>query len=259
MPTCDSNGSPGPFGVGCDSSMQGYYPSGGGGGGYYGGGSSWIGGGGGGGGSSYSLYDIIETGYNIGDGYAVLQWGWTDFNSFSPRAQPTKKPTFLPTATASPTLSKSPIFSQVPTVFSTPSASPTAIVMSPLQFNCVYEPQNFKVPENVTFLRATLYAGEGAFGYGARGGHGAMISSIIPVTPGEILLVMVGSVGGEWKSFNGGGIAPRSGGGATDIRRSPYTLTDRVLIAGGGGGGGQQYQAFGGNGGLKPTKYVRTI
>eukprot|EP00598_Pedospumella_elongata_P007999 CAMPEP_0184967000 /NCGR_PEP_ID=MMETSP1098-20130426/526_1 /TAXON_ID=89044 /ORGANISM="Spumella elongata, Strain CCAP 955/1" /LENGTH=193 /DNA_ID=CAMNT_0027488391 /DNA_START=15 /DNA_END=593 /DNA_ORIENTATION=+ len=53
--------------------------------------------------------------------------------------------------------------------------------------------------------------------------------------------------------FNGGGFGNGAGGGATDIRRSPYTLADRILIAGAGGGGSLREGAFGGDGGLNPT------
>ena len=45
----------------------------------------------------------------------------------------------------------------------------------------------------------------------------------------------------------------RIGGGATDVRRSPFTVADRILIAGGGGGKGYNY-AYGGNGGLNATE-----
>ena len=90
-----------------------------------------------------------------------------------------------------------------------------------------------------------------------------MIASFVPVTPGEVLMVMVGSVGkvdeGEYYGvggFNGGGDGNGAGGGATDIRRSPYTLTDRVLIAGGGGGASTGQDTFGGDGGMNATGYA---
>jgi hypothetical protein len=49
-----------------------------------------------------------------------------------------------------------------------------------------------------------------------------------PRTPGTVLQVNVGDVGG----------GPGDGGAASDIRDDAYTLADRLLVAGGGGGGG---------------------
>ena len=77
------------------------------------------------------------------------------------------------------------------------------------------------------------------------------------MTPGEVLLVTVGS-GGKYTregGYNGGGkgaIHGTGGGGATDVRRNPHTFEDRILIAGGGGGSG--ISSFGGNGGVEATE-----
>ncbi len=61
----------------------------------------------------------------------------------------------------------------------------------------------------------------------------------MPVTPGQILNVYVGGQAG----YNGGGLGHaainRNGGGASDVRVSPYALANRVIVAGAGGGGGQ--------------------
>ena len=57
------------------------------------------------------------------------------------------------------------------------------------------------------------------------GGYGGRTTATIPVTPGEVLEGNVAS------SFAGAGPS----GNSTDLRRSPYTLDDRIMVAGGGG------------------------
>ena len=135
-------------------------------------------------------------------------------------------------------------------------------------FAAVKDAQFFLVPADVTSVKVTLYGGGGGnysspWRTGPVGipGKGGMISSFVPVTPGEVLMVMVGSTPGTGGpngespagGFNGGGFGNGAGGGATDIRRSPYTLADRILIAGAGGGSNIQEGSFGGDGGLNPT------
>lgn len=260
-PTCTGvPNSPGPFGQGCHGAFGGY--GGGGGGGYFGGGGGGTFGGGGGG-SSYSLHGVQDTGYNLGNGYAVLKWDWVG-PSFAPSSLPTflpgptRKPSFSPTSTAGPTT--------YPTATPThaPSARPTALVVSPFKLQFTGDAQMFVVPRNVTNLSATLYGGSGGLYIEdvdrlAIPGRGAMIASIISVTPEEVLMIMVGSAGqANQGGFNGGGKGGGGGGGATDIRRSPYTLSDRILIAGGGGGvgavNGGSSTTFGGDGGVEATK-----
>lgn len=120
----------------------------------------------------------------------------------------------------------------------------------------------FMVPAGVTRLTATLHgAGGKSVTYQthapALGGLGAIISANIPVTAGETLQVNVGGQGGKGTGgFNGGGVGcahpsydSSGGGGASDIRRTPYTLNDRLMVAGGGGGGYSFWSARGGNGG----------
>ncbi len=156
---------------------------------------------------------------------------------------------------------------------SVPTAKPTAQPVAGMSnstiksFASVNDTQFFLVPARVTTIKVTLYAASGG-NYTTPGntnrvgtpGNGGMITSLVPVTPGEVLMVMVGSVGTYEEStyngvggFNGGGHGNGPGGGATDIRRSPYTLADRVLIAGAGGGGGWHVDSLGGHGGLNPT------
>eukprot|EP01032_Pedospumella_encystans_P011180 gene11180-13018_t len=124
----------------------------------------------------------------------------------------------------------------------------------------------FTIPPGVTSITATLvgasggnavYPSTGATGYGGMGG---VINAQISVIPGEVLQINVGgqgSIGGpSGAGVNGGGegcthsdAASGSGGGASDIRRSSYTLNDRLAVAGGGGGGYSFFSAKGGDGG----------
>ncbi len=82
-------------------------------------------------------------------------------------------------------------------------------------------------------------------------GLGGRATADIDVTPGETLHVVVGGMGEPdgFGGFNGGGDGGDSfgegphgggGGGATDVRRAPYGLADRLVVAGGGGGGGAE-------------------
>lgn len=98
----------------------------------------------------------------------------------------------------------------------------------------------------------------GAEGGGASGGNGAVVTANIAVTPGQTLEINVGGSGNcPGAGWNGGGAGDPGtfvscgGGGASDIRFSPYNLTDRVIVAGGGGGqaGGTPTNAGGGAGG----------
>ncbi len=66
------------------------------------------------------------------------------------------------------------------------------------------------------------------------GGLGGESLATVAVTPGEYLTLAVGGTNG----FNGGGAGSASGGGASDVRRTPFGLSDRLVVAGGGGGGG---------------------
>lgn len=143
-------------------------------------------------------------------------------------------------------------------------ADPTIAVVSPYKLEFLNEAQNFTVPVNVSHLLVTLYGGSGqnnTYYLYPNGGRGSMISAFVPVMPGEILRLMVGQsgTGNVRGAFNGGGRGAEicgGGGGATDIRRAPYTLADRVLVAGGGGGGGFNLDSLGGDGGIEATMYA---
>ena len=87
----------------------------------------------------------------------------------------------------------------------------------------------------------TPFVGSGQGGNGARVQHPS-----IAVTPGQVLEIRVGGCPtGPAGGWNGGGIGHASpnpqnqskgGGGASDIRVSPFALNNRIVVAGGGGG-----------------------
>ena len=117
--------------------------------------------------------------------------------------------------------------------------------------------QNWTVPPCVSSVSVIA---AGANGGGANGGYGATISVTIPVIPGQVLQIVVGGSGtcpaaGYNGGANGGNANTNAnracgGGGATDIRISPYGLSNRIIVASGGGGmGGGTVDAIGGSGG----------
>ena len=115
-------------------------------------------------------------------------------------------------------------------------------------FGPVFSSRSYTVPAGVTQLQVDMAGACGGgllftLGYGAPGGSGGRVQAVLPVTPGEVLQVNVGSkpfVSPGWP--NGGrsetGGNGYAGGGSSDVRRGTYTLTERLLVAGGGGGNG---------------------
>ena len=134
------------------------------------------------------------------------------------------------------------------------SAAPGACPLSGGTYTCTFTEtggaQTWTVPAGVTSATFTLYGAEGAAqGAGiAKAGVGAEVTATVTVTPGTVLQVNVGQVGGVGESFGGGGSGYSAagggggGGGASDIRApasdGTYPLANRLLVAGGGGGGG---------------------
>ena len=139
--------------------------------------------------------------------------------------------------------------------------------------------QSFVVPAGVTTVQVVA-SGAGSYTYFAQNGsgiddpslgmmanHGAKVTTVLTVTPGETLTVLVGGTGSTSAStspggggFNGGGGGRRcttfgyhtysgGGGGASDVRRGGAALVNRVVVAG-GAGGGQTVGASGGSGGM---------
>lgn len=119
--------------------------------------------------------------------------------------------------------------------------------------------QSFSVPAGVHLLHVLAVGGAGASGgIGVPGGPGASVSTDLPVTPGEVLHIVVGANGANG-GFNGGGTAGAGegqsgsgggGGGASDVRTDPLAAPgsafSRLVVAGGGGGGGGWGGAAGG-------------
>ena len=104
--------------------------------------------------------------------------------------------------------------------------------------------RDFKVPAGLRQIKVDV---RGAKGDGSPIVYGGRVRAVIPVTPGEKLVVYVGGdASGLTGGFNGGGGgAPGGygahgygGGGASDVREDGNTLLDRIVVAGGGGGDG---------------------
>lgn len=109
--------------------------------------------------------------------------------------------------------------------------------------------QTYTVPSGVMELAVRLYGGKGS-------ALGDIVYGVLPVTQGAVLQVNIGGAGvplttpvgggtlvGGQGGWNGGGSVGSTanegstgGGGASDLRMSPYTLDDRVVVSAGGGG-----------------------
>jgi len=118
-------------------------------------------------------------------------------------------------------------------------------------FNYTGAVQSWTIPPCVTSIDVSI---NGAQGGGTNGGNGSSVTGTIPVTSGQVLQINVGGQGNcPAAGWNGGGVgapggvASCGGGGSSDIRITPYTLENRIVIASGGGGtgGGDSYTAGG--------------
>lgn len=111
------------------------------------------------------------------------------------------------------------------------------------------------MPVHVTQIKVIA---RGAHGVGSPVSDGGRVHAVIPVTPGEKLVIYVGGdASGSTGGFNGGANGGQGyycscpgygGGGATDVRERGSGLGNRVLVAGGSGGQGGS-QGAGGSGG----------
>ena len=114
-----------------------------------------------------------------------------------------------------------------------------------INFNYTGSAQNWVVPTCVTTITVSVAGAEGG---GTNGGNGALITGDINVTPGQTLQIKVGGEGScPNAGFNGGGLGTSAnttsnggcgGGGATDIRITPFQLNNRIIVAAGGVGMG---------------------
>ncbi|MES2397537.1 MAG: glycine-rich protein [Bacteroidota bacterium] len=131
-----------------------------------------------------------------------------------------------------------------------------------LTFNYTGAAQAWTVPACVTSITIDVKGSQGGDNGGVSfGGRGGRVQGTIAVTTGEVLYIYVGGAGAGCATggYNGGGNTTcmygnlqNRGGGASDIRRTPYALGNRLVVAGGGGGTGYNYNSTcdnGGNGG----------
>ena len=90
--------------------------------------------------------------------------------------------------------------------------------------------QTYTVPNGVTSITIDAYGAKGGnsttVGYGFTGGYGARAKTTLAVTPGQILTLQVGKMGGDYACGAGGG------GGSFVVNASNSPL----VVAGGGGG-----------------------
>jgi hypothetical protein len=115
--------------------------------------------------------------------------------------------------------------------------------------------QAFTVPTGIRAVTIDAWGAQGG-GIGNSGGRGGHDAGTVAVTPGAVLSVFVGGMPPDIATsggFNGGGSSEYSGnplggpgGGASDVRRAPGALSDRIVVGGGGGGGG--FAVFEGSG-----------
>jgi hypothetical protein len=126
--------------------------------------------------------------------------------------------------------------------FATPVASSSCTIGVADTFQFTGGVQSFTVPTGVTQLEIEVWGAQGGANWVNNTNFGGYTKGTLAVTPGEVLQIFVGgqpttTAGG----YNGGGAgdgAGKGGGGGTDVRRAPYSLNDRIVVAGGGGGAG---------------------
>ena len=109
------------------------------------------------------------------------------------------------------------------------------------EFNYTGSAQSLELPPGPYLLE--VWGAEGGNGnMSALGGKGGYASGKINLAETQTIQLFVGEAGATTGSgpFNGGGAAGSNygaeGGGATDIRISPFDLNSRIIVAGGGGG-----------------------
>jgi hypothetical protein len=133
--------------------------------------------------------------------------------------------------------------------------------------------ESFTVPECVTVITADAYGAQGGNGTFYNGGLGGRVQATLTVVPNTSLSIRIGGAGGGpcpgggLPGFNGGGAGncnaasdSGNGGGATDIRVSPFGIGNRIIVAGAGGGAGfncgaTQPDHGGAGGGLTGQRY----
>ena len=107
-----------------------------------------------------------------------------------------------------------------------------------VNFNYTGSAQNWVVPPCVTTITVSVAGAEGG---GTNGGNGALLTGNINVTAGQTLQIKVGGSGTcPNAGYNGGGLGASAntsanggcgGGGATDIRTTPFQINNRIIVA----------------------------
>ena len=127
-------------------------------------------------------------------------------------------------------------------------------------FNYTGSVQTWTAPACISYVLVDAMGATGGTGIGYSppttiynvGGSGGRVRCKLTVVAGQTLSIYIGGRGIDATigmpaigGYNGGGNVSTgtfgvggSGGGATDIRITPYSLTERVVVAAGGGGGG---------------------
>ena len=136
----------------------------------------------------------------------------------------------------------------IPTSSTTYYAESDAFITNTQVFSYSGIVETFSVPAGVPYISVDAVGAQGSANDTTIGigGFGGRVQTVLSVTAGQLLYVLVGGQGTiNNPGWNGGGcgsgcsnLTGGSGGGATDIRIGGITLTNRVLVAGGGGGGG---------------------
>ncbi|NEN23197.1 T9SS type A sorting domain-containing protein [Cryomorpha ignava] len=132
-----------------------------------------------------------------------------------------------------------------------------AISQQVWDFDYTGSAQSLELPAGPFLLE--VWGAEGGNGsLAASGGKGGYSVGEFTLSESQTVQIFVGEAGQTTGSgsFNGGGAAGTNygaeGGGATDVRLSPYAFINRIIVAGGGGGAsyGSTPSAGGAGGGL---------
>jgi hypothetical protein len=130
---------------------------------------------------------------------------------------------------------------------------PSSAVAQAASFSYTGDEQTYTVPVGVSRVQITAIGGAGGTppeGTGVPGGRAAIVTGVVPVTPGQVLYVYVGGAGElPAGGYNGGGDGGTrewgmvwGGGGASDVSTVPerdglqLSLESRMIVAAGGGG-----------------------
>ena len=168
-------------------------------------------------------------------------------------------------ATASPVVSAATLVQSIEEVQAMVGTQGTAV------FQATGAPQTYTVPDNVTQILVQVVGGgggsmsaAGTTSAWAQGGVGSEVLTYLDVTPGQVIQVDVGGVGGPSSTdttaqggWNGGATSSSpgggGGGGASDLRICATAAAGTcgpnaaVVVAGGGGGAGAGLSSAGGN------------